>query len=212
MLREGVSMPRLGQHLLSGMLMALLPGIIVAPGASAQQADRPVLLPQTDVAVIYRIDNGPIRAAHRLQVTYTQGGERVRVDLFRWMEAKVPYRSIIFDRPADRLTTVLPEQRAYTVQPIGSVPNPGAFLTDSMVFARQAKAVVARAPCTEWEIVTPHDSTNGDKTCVTDDGVMLRVSSTRPSVASMTAVAIHFGAPPDGMFEPPDGFHRQTQP
>ena len=106
--------------------MALLCPAISAWG---QQADHPLPLPKSEVAVIYRIDKGPTAdGAHKLQLTYSDVGERVRVDYFRWVEAKVPYRTRIFDRPADRLITIYPERKTYTERAIGDAGNPGSVL------------------------------------------------------------------------------------
>jgi len=48
--------------------------------------------------------------------------------------------------------------------------------------------------------------------CVTDDGIVLRLASKRPSVASLIAVDIHYGTPPDDLFSPPKGFPRERIP
>ncbi|HME26245.1 MAG TPA: hypothetical protein VKI44_33780 [Acetobacteraceae bacterium] len=166
------------------------------------------MLPKSDVVVTYRFDNGPLNGPHKLQVSYSQAGERVRLDFFRWMEAKVPYKSVIFDRPGNRHIAVYPERKAYTEDPAGD-ENPGAVLRADVMFSRQGRDMVAHAPCTEWRIETPGKDF-GDTACVTDDGIVLRMASTKPSVASMIATTIHYGTPPDGIFIPPEGFRRES--
>src|SRR5271165_937378 len=99
--RRGDRMPRFRQSLMSGLLLVLLLGAWSAPSAVAQQADTPSFLPTSDVAVFYRFDRVPEGGQpHALRITYTKAGERVRLDAYRWVEAKYPYKAVIFDRPA----------------------------------------------------------------------------------------------------------------
>jgi hypothetical protein len=205
-------MPGCGRRTLEGLLVAFVPMLGVAPSALGQPPDRPLQLPNSDVEVVYRFDKVPMNGPHKLKVTYTEAGQRVRVDLFRWIEAKYPYRSTIFDRPADRLITVEPERRAYSEATIGSTGNPGEFVKTDMHLKRQDTATVEHATCTEWRVDAPGKDNDQDTACVTDDGVVLRLASKRPSIASLTAIDIHYGAPPDGVFDLPAGFHKETPP
>ena len=83
-------MSEFGQHVLYMLLVASLLSAWSMQGVVAQQADSPPLLPKSDVAVTYRFDNMPLDGPHKLQVVYAEAGQRVRVDFFRWMEAKYP--------------------------------------------------------------------------------------------------------------------------
>jgi hypothetical protein len=189
----------------------LTPVLCAAQTAGAQQPDGPLRLPKNDVVVTYQLDNVPLYGPHKLQVTYTVAGERVRLDFFHWMEAKVPFQSVVFDRTKNRRVTVYPEMKAFTEGPAGDV-NPGILLRADAMVSRLGNAVVARVPCTEWKIEAPSKDA-GDTACVTDDGIVLRlVVSNRPSVASMVATTIHYGATPDSMFNPPADFKRQPGP
>jgi hypothetical protein len=145
------------------------------------------------------------------QVTYAEAGERVRIDFFRWIDAKVPYKSVIFDHHKNRLITVNPEGKTFTEDPAAD-GNPGALLRTDVMFSRQGKAVVAHAPCTEWLVQAPGTKDEQDTACVTDDGIVLRLVSSKPNALSMTAIAIHYGTPPDGTFDLPAGFKRQPGP
>jgi hypothetical protein len=177
-----------------------------------QPVDHPLPFPNSDVAVIYRVDRGPADAPRKLQITYRDAGERVRVDYFRWVEAKTPYLTRIFDRPANRLITVYPERKAYTERDIGGAGNPGIFFRDNTVFKRLGNSVIAYAPCTEWGVEVPGKGEPGDTACVTDDGIALRIASANPAFVSLTAIAIHYGSPPDSFFNGPPGFRRETSP
>src|SRR5271166_2015594 len=97
-------MPVCARPILPGLWLALLPHLGWPSGAYAQQADRPRFIPTDDVAVIYQLDGiGGADGPRKMQITYAEGGERVRIDYFRWLEAKYPYLALIFDRPANRL-------------------------------------------------------------------------------------------------------------
>lgn len=207
-------MPRLGQSIVPGLLMALLPSAWPAPSAVAQQADTPLFLPTSDVTVFYQFDRVPEdgQLPHALRITYAKAGERVRLDAYRWVEAKYPYWAVIFDRPANRVITVYPERKAYVERPVGNSDNPGALLSGDMVFTRQGNDVVAHAPCTVWKVVEHGKGDTGDTACVTDDGIVLRRWSPMKTVATMTATTIRYGPPPDGVFNPPAGYKSQPPP
>jgi hypothetical protein len=180
--------------------------------AWGQQADHPLPLPKSDVAVTYRLDKGPTDGPHKLQLTYSDAGERVRADYFRWIETKVPYLTRIFDRPADRLITIEPERKTYTERAIGDAGNPGTFFRENTVFTRLGSSVIANARCTEWGVQVPGKGEPGDTACVTDDGIALRIASASPAFATLTAITLGYGAPPEGFFDPPAGFRRETSP
>jgi hypothetical protein len=186
--------------------------LCAATSAWGQQADHPLPLPKSEVAVIYRVDNGPADTPRKLQITYSDVGERVRVDYFRWVEAKVPYLTRIFDHPANRLITIYPERKTYAERAIGDAGNLGTFFRENTIFRRLGNSVIANAQCTEWGVEVPGKGEPGDAACVTDDGIALRIASASPSFVSLTAIAIHYGSPPQSFFDPPVGFRRETSP
>jgi hypothetical protein len=198
--------------ILLGSLTALLPGPWSLPGARAQQPDRPPELPTKDVTVHYRLEGVVPGYPRAIQITYGGAGAEVRLDYFRWLEAKYPYLTLIFDRPADRLISVHPESRSYADRQIGNIHNPGAFLSPNMTLTRQGVEMVAHAPCTVWKIAVPGKADDGGTACVTDDGIVLRLASKVPTPTTMTATTIHYDAPPEGAFTPPEGFKREPEP
>ena len=214
LLSSGPERIRMGLHarrILPGLLVAVLQSLWPTPNVWAQ-ADRPLPLPKVDVTVTYRFDKMPYGGPKKLRITYAKGGELVRVDIFRWVEAKNPSRWNIFDRSRDRLITVQAEPRTYTEGSIGSSPNPGALIGTDMRFSRQGTDTVAHAPCTDWKVEAPGQPNDQDIACVTDDGIVLRLASKRPSVASLIAIDIRYGAPQDDLFDPPKGFTRERSP
>ncbi len=48
----------------------------------------PFCFPKNDVTVVYRFDRIGLHDYHKWQMTYADGGKRVRHDYFRWLEAK----------------------------------------------------------------------------------------------------------------------------
>jgi hypothetical protein len=106
-------MPKFRHGLRSALLATSLAGASSAPSAVAQQASTPLFLPTSDVAVFYRFDRVPEgREPHAVRMIYTKAGERVRADYYRFVEAKQPFLAIIYDRPANRVITIYPEQKA----------------------------------------------------------------------------------------------------
>src|SRR5215472_1291084 len=79
--------------------------------ALAQPADRPVLLSPREVAV---------------------------VDYFRWVEARCPFLAVIFNRPAGRVTVVIPEQRTFSSRADGGECQ-SAFLKPDMSFVLRSE-------------------------------------------------------------------------
>ena len=205
-------MPTCARLILLGSLTALLPGPWSLPGARAQQADRPLELPTQDVTVHYRLEGVAPGYARGMQITYAGAGAQVRIDYFRWFEAKYAYLALIFDRPADRLISVHPESKSYLDRPIGDIHNPGALLGPQMTLTRQGVDMVAHAPCTVWKIAVAGKADDGGTACVTDDGIVLRLASKVPAPRTMTATNIHYAAPPEGAFAPPAGFKREPEP
>lgn len=198
--------------ILPGLLVALLPNLWFFPAVWAQRADSPLFLPTADVTVTYQVVGIAANGPRKMQIIYAKAGERVRIDYFRWIEAKYPYLAVIFDRPANRLISVQPERKAYIDREISGNNNPGMLLPPNMQFTRQGQSVVAHGPCTVWSIAVPNRPDDDGTACVTDDGIVLRLASTKPTVTSLTATAIHYGEPPDGTFDPPKGFKRETEP
>jgi hypothetical protein len=187
----------------------LVPLVLLSPTAAwAQQADHPLLLPQSDVTVTYRFDRVGMNDYHKWLMTYADGGQRVRLDYFRWYEANSPFLTTIYDRPANRFITIHPESKSYAERPIGNTDNPGQLLKPDMSYTRLGAAVVAFTTCTDWKVQF-RDTDEADTACVTDDGIMLRVVPSKPNIAAMAATNIHYGTPTEGTFDPPPKFKRE---
>ena len=107
--------------------------------------------------------------------------------------------------------TVFHETRSYALRPIGNDRNPGSFLDVDVAFRRQGTDRVTDTPCTIWRVEAPGKGYDQDTACITDDGLALRLISSKPGFASMVATSIRYGSLPDDTFAPPKGYQRQPQ-
>ena len=174
--------------------------------------DRPPLVPTRDVGVIYKLSTSSMdHSAQKLQATYVDGGQKIRLDFFRFAESKYPFATWIYNGALDRLIVVRPEKREYVEQKQFKGLIPGAWLTSDMTFEKQRIVAVAGQPCTNWAIKSAEPKVNGAIACVTDDGVVLRLTSPDTSAPpELEAVTVKYGSPPDNVFAPPSDFMRVT--
>jgi hypothetical protein len=120
----------------------------------AHAQDHPHFLPSKNVAVTYRLAGGDMgNGAQKLQVTYADGGQRERIDYFRWVEAKYPFAALIIDRAANKLIAINGEARTYIETKIGTLMTPDMrFSSPNMNYTRLGITAVAEQPCTDWTI------------------------------------------------------------
>ena len=197
-----------------GRLSILAVSLTASFAAMARAQDLPVLMPTRDVAIIYRLPGDSTgNSAQKMQATFAERSNKIRYDFFRFTEAKVPFASWIYDRAAERLTVLMPESRQYEIQPYPSGPTPGGFLSSDMGFKKQQLTAVAGQPCTNWVVTSSSPKVNGTVACITDDGVLLRLSSPDPKdPPQLLAQSLTYTAPPGQFFTPPAGFMRFKPP
>ena len=194
--------------------LALLPGVPLCPGsASAQRPDKPFVVPQRDVDVLYAIPaaGGLASAADAAATGGTAVGQRVRFSVDPARQRVDPPGSgtfMITDYAAGRLTVVQPQRRTAIV-----LPAPGPVLAPhgvraSGAYARLGDRVVAGTPCTDWS--TPDGAGTPSVVCLTDDGVMLRASQNGRVL--LQAVRVTFAPQPAAVFAVPDGFRTEAAP
>jgi hypothetical protein len=174
--------------------------------AAARAQDKPLFAPTRDVTVQYNLTGADQQnGAEKLQVAYADGGQRVRMDYFRYPEAKNPFGSLIYDGKARQVLMILPEEYTYIVRDAGKVANPSKLLDANMEFKRQGTDTVAGVNCTQW-LITAYGKPGS--ACVTDDGVVLRIARTEPKPGAMEAYAVAYGSQPDDVFSVPLDFKR----
>jgi hypothetical protein len=207
------NLPNGGQHMI-GRLSILAVCLTASFAAMARAQDHPLLLPTRDVAIIYRLPGDSMgKSGQKMQATFADGSNKIRYDFFRFTEAKYPFASWIYDRVAERLIVMMPESRQYEVRPYPTGSTPGGFLSSDMGFKKQQLTAVAGQPCTNWVVTSSSPKVNGTVACITDDGVLLRLSSQDPKdPPQLLAQSLTYTAAPSQFFTPPAGFMRFKPP
>ncbi len=195
-----------------GRLSILAVSLTAAFTAMARAQDHPLLLPTRDVTVIYRLPGDDAgNSAQKMQATFADGGSKIRYDFFRFTEAKYPFVSWICDRSPERVVVLMPESRQFEIRPYPTGAPPGGFLSSDLGFKKQQSTAVAGQPCTNWAVTSSNAKVNGTVACITEDGVLLRLSSPDPKdPPQLLAQTLSYTAAPGQIFAPPPGFTRFT--
>ena len=179
---------------------ALLMAALALSGRGADAQDRPVLAPMRDVAVTYIFTGQTAtNAPAQMRVTYADANQRVRIDMFAFPRAAIPFSSIIFDAPGNHIYTLLPAAGSYYVLPATGRKNPGLLLNDTMEYTRSGSATIAGIACTDWTIAS-HGTPEGTA-CVSEDGIALRATRLK-SPETMEASQVDYGKSSPSLFVP----------
>lgn len=185
-------------------VVLLLSAIIFSYSYACHAQDRPVVGPTRDVTVTYKLTEATRQnGAVQMKVIYADHHQRVRVDFFAAQTNK-PFGSIIYDRPANRILTLVPSKQIYYQVPAIGRANPGLLLNEHMQYTRDGEAVVLGLQCIEWQIANGREYQG--TACVTTDGIALRAARTEPKSGSVKALTVEYGTPPPGIFEPDPNF------
>ncbi len=169
-------------------------------GAAGAGQERPLATPQRDVAVTYRMAAaGPIQ---EMRIAWLAAEQRMRLDM--------PGQGyMIVDQRAQRAFMVMDETRmvmeipfAQNTQRMAQLP-PGARLT------REGQDRVAGTSCTVWAY---QESGHTGRSCITEDGVVLRVVSAAGAEESMEATAVAYGPQEPARFRPPADYAALSMP
>jgi hypothetical protein len=164
-------------------------GLSAIPSLAWAQT-KPNLLPDRDVDITYRVTD---RADKPLQ-------EHVR-----WLAARhlqridgPGRRAVLADRTTDYITILTPSTKSFVKirEPAGGLFRPD----DGGTFTRGGGSVVAHLPCTEWGWTDPNTA-NARSVCVTDDGVMLRM--TEGGRTLIEAISVQYRPLKPAIFEIP---------
>ncbi|GGG31675.1 hypothetical protein GCM10010964_19560 [Caldovatus sediminis] len=175
--------------------LAAVSAALLAGSASAGAAqDRPLASPTRDVAVTYRLGAGG--PTEEMRLSWLTAEQRMRLDM--------PGQGyMVIDQRAQRAFMVMDDQRmvmeipfAQNTRRMGQLP-PGARLT------REGQDRVAGAPCTIWAY---QERGRTGRSCITDDGVVLRVESAAGPEESMEARTIAYGPQDPSRFRPPEDY------
>lgn len=184
---------------------ALLAAGPAALPAAAQQADRPPTSPTRDVAVTYRLGGAEARTGEspqEMRLAWLAAEQRMRLDM--------PGQGyMVIDQRDQRAFMVMEDQRmvmeipfAQNTRRMGQLP-PGARLT------REGQDRVAGTPCTVWSY---QEGTRTGRSCITEDGVVLRVQGPDGPEDSMEARAVAYGPQDPARFRPPADYTVLSMP
>jgi hypothetical protein len=188
--------------------LPLLAAGFAAITIAAQAQDAPTPLPTRDVAVTYRITDAG--REEKARYTFAAQSQRVRLDLFAFPQATIPYSTIIYDRPGGRFLTLVYAQGAAYPNTAAHVVNPGALLTPGLQYTREGSTTVLDMSCTDWQF---SDASGAQGTaCVTEDGVVLRLNRSGKRAVAMEAVKVEYGAQPDKLFVLPRDLRLMVPP
>jgi hypothetical protein len=182
--------------------------LAVAAGIARAQ-DNPMLAPGRDVAVTYRVNGtNRINGAAMIRFTYADHDRKVRLDLFAYEGATLPFGTLVYDAPSNRVLSMVYAENVYSEVPATGLANPGLMLGADMQYKKLRAATIAGKQCTEWQV---NDGAEDKGTiCVTADGVVLRGSHSKPTPGGLEAMAVTYGTPPDSVFQPDPGMRLQA--
>ncbi len=185
------------------------------PLVAHAEDEHPLLAPTRDVTVTYQLsgaDRG--REVRKARVAYADGGQRMRVDYYRWEETAVPFSSMIIDRPARRIVVLLPERHSYVERKLETAPEGLGVLpaVATMRYAVIGAASVAGLDCTDWRLQTVDKGEDRGTACVTADGVVVRTTRTSPAPGRVEAIEVSYGGVAAADFGVPEGYARLGPP
>lgn len=176
----------------------------IAAGPAVAQ-DRPLLLPERDVAVVYRLVGGP-PSAPEMRMAWLAGEGRQRIEVPGGGRATVVDHKdlgasfIVSDE--HRVVIPLPGRVGASMGLPGGAGPAGRF-------TRTGTAAYAGLPCTVWRY---EDEKQTGEACITADGVMLRGVGTQDGrTGGVEAVRVDYGPQDPARFRRPEGY-RVVQP
>lgn len=178
---------------------------LVAAPALAQPAN---LRPTRDVSVTYRMSGIANAPPQEVRMDFSASTGKQRLDPpggMGWM---------LVDRQAGSAVMVMDAQRTIMTLPREAAAAMTQEVPAGATFARKGTATVAGTACTEW------DMTAGEArgtSCITDDGVLLRSTTTVPGGAAPTTITMEATRVAYGPIDParvtvPSGYATMQMP
>ncbi|CAA2138430.1 MULTISPECIES: hypothetical protein [Methylobacterium] len=192
------------------LLTAMASLALVAQPALAQPAN---LQPTRDVTVTYRMNApgmagvpGTAAPPQGMQMAFSASDGKQRIDPpggMGWM---------LVDRKANTAVMVMDAQRATMAMPPATVAAMTQGVPPGATFTRKGTATVAGTACTEWEVAAgPGRGTS----CITEDGVLLRTTTTPPGgtpTTVMEATQVAYGPVEAARLKVPSGYTAMATP
>lgn len=175
----------------------LAAALVLALAAPALAQDRPPLHPSRDVAITYRfIGDAAQGQMPEMQVSWLAAQRLMRAEMpgMGWM---------VMDHANQRAFMVMEQARVVMDVPLAQLAQQHGPPPDAS-FRRDGTATVAGLACTLWSY---RDSRIEGRTCVTADGVMLRVEGTSQGQrGGMEATQVAYGPQDPARFQRPPGY------
>ena len=172
-------------------------GVAGAPSAAAQE--RPPAMPGRDVAVTYRMAAGGMP---EMRIAWLTAEQRMRLDM--------PGQGyMIVDQRGQRAFMVMDEARMVMEIPFAQNTQRMAQLPQGARLTREGQDRVADTACTVWSYL---ENGRTGRTCITEDGVVLRVVGAGGPEETMEAIAVSYGAQDAARFRPPSGYGAMAMP
>jgi len=167
------------------------------PFCAASAQDRPTTVPTRDVDVTYKMTNGDTTLSQRMRWDVAE--QRLRVDppgqgVYMIIDYRAHGMSLVRDA----------EHTVYQVQGVG-LYLPG---TGNAPFTRRGQETIAGLSCTDWD--TRDNAGHPTTVCLTQDGVMLRVSSGGTTLAE--AASVTYGKQDGSAFHAPQEYRHVNGP
>ena len=169
-------------------------------GAAHMSPVRPLLVPDRDVTVEYRVSPEG-RTPIDVVVAITAGGRRLHIT-----SQDLP-TTILVDRETETADILLPMLRAYAELRIGRY-DPERTILQGADFTKGAERALLGRRCTEWRAVSPDGRASA---CITPDGVILQgaaSSNRRGALGAVQARRVTDGALPAALFQVPPDFQK----
>jgi hypothetical protein len=172
----------------------------------AMAAERPPVRPSHDVAVTYSIetvgaDGSP--TSRTVQMYWTAQGTRLRLE----SQSRAGYALIDYAR--SQMTLVLNAQKVALNVPFDPHVAPGLNIPPDATVTRSGTDSVAGILCTEWTMQAAQYTAYA---CITQDGLVLRLSKAGNATPALQATAVSYGPQPPSLFSIPPGYKQITPP
>lgn len=180
-------------------LLLLIPVLVASAVAPALAQERPPLVPSRESSVLYRLTKAGT-VPSEVRVTTRPGGSPLRLD----MEDRT---YMLLNQTARSMQIVIPDEQTVVELPYQPPPQTPFQLNERMRFTKRAPDTLAGVRCNNWDVVL--DKSRGT-VCVTEDGILLRSTSTDEAGRRnlIEAVSVSYAPAPPNEFTPPADYER----
>lgn len=165
----------------------------------AQAQDRPMLFPQRDVTITYRLPDN----AGEMQVSWLAARRLMRTD----MPGGVGFG--VMDMQAGTGFMAMTRERMLMDIPRGQFLGRTLAPSERARFTREGQDRIANTPCTIWRV---EDQGEATRVCMTADGISLRAEGINRPNSRVEATAVTYAAQDPARFQRPQGYQAFQMP